>query len=65
MVIKEGVDDFRESHASNNCMIIQTKDGTNIFLCLSFQKAEKKGKEGKVGFGGPVVSSLYQEETIR
>ncbi|XP_066481055.1 acyl-CoA-binding domain-containing protein 6 isoform X2 [Tiliqua scincoides] len=29
------------------------------------QIAEKKGKEGKTGFGGPVVSSLYQEETIR
>ncbi|XP_053247306.1 acyl-CoA-binding domain-containing protein 6 isoform X3 [Podarcis raffonei] len=29
------------------------------------QIAEKKGKEGKAGFGGPVVSSLYQEETIR
>ncbi|XP_053103087.1 acyl-CoA-binding domain-containing protein 6 isoform X2 [Hemicordylus capensis] len=29
------------------------------------QIAEKKGKEGKSGFGGPVVSSLYQEETIR
>nr|XP_056700510.1 acyl-CoA-binding domain-containing protein 6 [Euleptes europaea] len=29
------------------------------------QVVEKKGKEGKAGFGGPVVSSLYQEETIR
>ncbi|XP_060630441.2 acyl-CoA-binding domain-containing protein 6 [Anolis sagrei] len=29
------------------------------------QVTEKKGKEGKGGFGGPVVSSLYQEETIR
>ncbi|XP_003219917.2 acyl-CoA-binding domain-containing protein 6 [Anolis carolinensis] len=29
------------------------------------QITEKKGKEGKGGFGGPVVSSLYQEETIR
>ncbi|XP_074859382.1 acyl-CoA-binding domain-containing protein 6 isoform X2 [Carettochelys insculpta] len=29
------------------------------------QIPEKKGKEGKSGFGGPVVSSLYQEETIR
>uniref|UniRef100_A0A8D0HSE5 Acyl-CoA-binding domain-containing protein 6 n=1 Tax=Sphenodon punctatus TaxID=8508 RepID=A0A8D0HSE5_SPHPU len=29
------------------------------------QTTEKKGKEGKSGFGGPVVSSLYQEETIR
>ncbi|XP_061490239.1 acyl-CoA-binding domain-containing protein 6 isoform X3 [Rhineura floridana] len=29
------------------------------------QIAEKKGKEGKAGLGGPVVSSLYQEETIR
>ncbi|XP_042321699.1 acyl-CoA-binding domain-containing protein 6 isoform X1 [Sceloporus undulatus] len=29
------------------------------------QITEKKGKEGKAGFGGPVVSSLYQEETIR
>ncbi|XP_054837528.1 acyl-CoA-binding domain-containing protein 6 [Eublepharis macularius] len=29
------------------------------------QVTEKKGKEGKAGFGGPVVSSLYQEETIR
>ncbi|KAF7241341.1 Acyl-CoA-binding domain-containing protein 6 [Varanus komodoensis] len=29
------------------------------------QIAEKKGREGKTGFGGPVISSLYQEETIR
>ncbi|KAG6930787.1 acyl-CoA binding domain containing 6, partial [Chelydra serpentina] len=29
------------------------------------QTPEKRGKEGKSGFGGPVVSSLYQEETIR
>ncbi|XP_075792933.1 acyl-CoA-binding domain-containing protein 6 [Pelodiscus sinensis] len=29
------------------------------------QIPEKRGKEGKIGFGGPVVSSLYQEETIR
>uniref|UniRef100_A0A8D0DM70 Acyl-CoA-binding domain-containing protein 6 n=1 Tax=Salvator merianae TaxID=96440 RepID=A0A8D0DM70_SALMN len=29
------------------------------------QVAEKKGKEGKAVFGGAVVSSLYQEETIR
>ncbi|XP_048716274.1 acyl-CoA-binding domain-containing protein 6 isoform X3 [Lepidochelys kempii] len=29
------------------------------------QTPEKRGKEGKTGFGGPVVSSLYQEETIR
>ncbi|XP_063154528.1 acyl-CoA-binding domain-containing protein 6 isoform X2 [Candoia aspera] len=29
------------------------------------QISEKKGKEGKAVFGGPVVSSLYQEETIR
>ncbi|XP_015282809.1 PREDICTED: acyl-CoA-binding domain-containing protein 6 [Gekko japonicus] len=29
------------------------------------QVVEKKGKEGKASFGGPVVSSLYQEETIR
>ncbi|XP_068921540.1 acyl-CoA-binding domain-containing protein 6 isoform X2 [Petaurus breviceps papuanus] len=29
------------------------------------QMAEKKGKEVNAGFGGPVVSSLYQEETIR
>ncbi|XP_005290819.1 acyl-CoA-binding domain-containing protein 6 isoform X1 [Chrysemys picta bellii] len=29
------------------------------------QTPEKSGKEGKTGFGGPVVSSLYQEETIR
>ncbi|XP_077188337.1 acyl-CoA-binding domain-containing protein 6 isoform X1 [Paroedura picta] len=29
------------------------------------QVVEKKGKEGKTSFGGPVVSSLYQEETIR
>ncbi|NXG68573.1 ACBD6 protein, partial [Baryphthengus martii] len=26
---------------------------------------EKRGKESKTAFGGPVVSSLYQEETIR
>ncbi|XP_025940426.1 acyl-CoA-binding domain-containing protein 6 isoform X10 [Apteryx rowi] len=26
---------------------------------------EKRGKECKTAFGGPVVSSLYQEETIR
>uniref|UniRef100_A0A6I8NRB0 Acyl-CoA-binding domain-containing protein 6 n=1 Tax=Ornithorhynchus anatinus TaxID=9258 RepID=A0A6I8NRB0_ORNAN len=29
------------------------------------QAPEEKEKEGKVGFGGPVISSLYQEETIR
>ncbi|KYO24268.1 acyl-CoA-binding domain-containing protein 6 isoform X1 [Alligator mississippiensis] len=29
------------------------------------QTTEKKGKGGKTTFGGPVVSSLYQEETIR
>lgn len=29
------------------------------------QISEKKGKETKSGFGGPVVSSLYHEETIR
>lgn len=29
------------------------------------QTPEKKGKEAKCGFGGPVVSSLYHEETIR
>ncbi|XP_038614525.1 acyl-CoA-binding domain-containing protein 6 [Tachyglossus aculeatus] len=29
------------------------------------QTPEKKEKEGKIGFGGPVISSLYQEETIR
>ncbi|XP_010172354.1 acyl-CoA-binding domain-containing protein 6 [Antrostomus carolinensis] len=29
------------------------------------QTTEKRGKEGKTAFGGPVVSSLYQEETIR
>ncbi|KAM4861620.1 acyl-CoA-binding domain-containing protein 6 isoform 1-T1 [Thomomys bottae] len=29
------------------------------------QIPEKKGKETKSGFGGPVVSSLYHEETIR
>ncbi|XP_050819332.1 acyl-CoA-binding domain-containing protein 6 isoform X2 [Gopherus flavomarginatus] len=29
------------------------------------QTPEKSRKEGKTGFGGPVVSSLYQEETIR
>lgn len=29
------------------------------------QVSEKKGKEGSSGFGGPVVSSLYHEETIR
>ncbi|XP_007525909.1 acyl-CoA-binding domain-containing protein 6 isoform X2 [Erinaceus europaeus] len=29
------------------------------------QLPEKKGKEAKTGFGGPVVSSLYQEEIIR
>ncbi|XP_060053758.1 acyl-CoA-binding domain-containing protein 6 isoform X1 [Erinaceus europaeus] len=31
----------------------------------SLQLPEKKGKEAKTGFGGPVVSSLYQEEIIR
>lgn len=30
-----------------------------------FQTTEKRGKESKTAFGGPVVSSLYQEETIR
>ncbi|XP_072723871.1 acyl-CoA-binding domain-containing protein 6 isoform X1 [Ciconia boyciana] len=29
------------------------------------QTTEKRGKESKTTFGGPVVSSLYQEETIR
>ncbi|XP_008064432.1 acyl-CoA-binding domain-containing protein 6 isoform X2 [Carlito syrichta] len=29
------------------------------------QTQEKKGKEANTGFGGPVVSSLYHEETIR
>ncbi|XP_064310586.1 acyl-CoA-binding domain-containing protein 6 isoform X2 [Phalacrocorax carbo] len=29
------------------------------------QTTEKKGRESKTAFGGPVVSSLYQEETIR
>nr|XP_033772679.1 acyl-CoA-binding domain-containing protein 6 [Geotrypetes seraphini] len=29
------------------------------------QIAEKKGEKLKTGFGGPVVSCLYQEETIR
>ncbi|XP_063095933.1 acyl-CoA-binding domain-containing protein 6 isoform X4 [Cavia porcellus] len=29
------------------------------------QTSEKKGKEARSGFGGPVVSSLYHEETIR
>ncbi|EGW10148.1 acyl-CoA-binding domain-containing protein 6 isoform X1 [Cricetulus griseus] len=29
------------------------------------QVSEKKGKEANNGFGGPVVSSLYHEETIR
>ncbi|XP_064004247.1 acyl-CoA-binding domain-containing protein 6 isoform X5 [Pogoniulus pusillus] len=29
------------------------------------QMTEKKVKENKTAFGGPVVSSLYQEETIR
>uniref|UniRef100_A0A452DPX0 Acyl-CoA-binding domain-containing protein 6 n=1 Tax=Capra hircus TaxID=9925 RepID=A0A452DPX0_CAPHI len=29
------------------------------------QSPEKKGKEAKMGFGGPVVSSLYHEEIIR
>lgn len=29
------------------------------------QAPEKKGKEVNTGFGGPVVSSLYHEETIR
>ncbi|XP_068272980.1 acyl-CoA-binding domain-containing protein 6 isoform X3 [Nyctibius grandis] len=29
------------------------------------QTTEKRGKESKTAFGGPVVSSLYQEETIR
>uniref|UniRef100_A0A8B9RUX4 Acyl-CoA-binding domain-containing protein 6 n=1 Tax=Accipiter nisus TaxID=211598 RepID=A0A8B9RUX4_9AVES len=28
------------------------------------QTTEKRGKESKTAFGGPVVSSLYQEETI-
>ncbi|NXR62037.1 ACBD6 protein, partial [Rhadina sibilatrix] len=28
------------------------------------QTTEKRGKEGKTGFGGPVISSLYQEEEI-
>ncbi|XP_043941678.1 acyl-CoA-binding domain-containing protein 6 [Protopterus annectens] len=27
--------------------------------------SQTKGKEQRVGFGGPVISSLYQEETIR
>ncbi|XP_074689049.1 acyl-CoA-binding domain-containing protein 6 isoform X3 [Strix aluco] len=31
----------------------------------NFQMTEKRGKESKTAFGGPVVSSLYQEETIR
>ncbi|XP_059947163.1 acyl-CoA-binding domain-containing protein 6 isoform X1 [Mesoplodon densirostris] len=29
------------------------------------QSPEKKGKEANIGFGGPVVSSLYHEEIIR
>uniref|UniRef100_A0A0D9RIZ2 Acyl-CoA-binding domain-containing protein 6 n=1 Tax=Chlorocebus sabaeus TaxID=60711 RepID=A0A0D9RIZ2_CHLSB len=29
------------------------------------QIPEKKGKEANTGFGGPVISSLYHEETIR
>ncbi|XP_037681167.1 acyl-CoA-binding domain-containing protein 6 isoform X2 [Choloepus didactylus] len=29
------------------------------------QTPEKKGKEANTGFGGPVVSCLYHEETIR
>ncbi|XP_010226928.1 PREDICTED: acyl-CoA-binding domain-containing protein 6 [Tinamus guttatus] len=29
------------------------------------QATEKRGKDCKTAFGGPVVSSLYQEETIR
>lgn len=29
------------------------------------QLSEKKGKDAKTGFGGPVVSSLYHEEIIR
>ncbi|XP_042662684.1 acyl-CoA-binding domain-containing protein 6 isoform X2 [Tyto alba] len=29
------------------------------------QMTDKRGKESKTAFGGPVVSSLYQEETIR
>ncbi|XP_061859717.1 acyl-CoA-binding domain-containing protein 6 isoform X2 [Colius striatus] len=29
------------------------------------QTTEKRGKESKTAFGGPVVSSLYQEEIIR
>ncbi|XP_017592891.1 PREDICTED: acyl-CoA-binding domain-containing protein 6 [Corvus brachyrhynchos] len=29
------------------------------------QTTEKRGKESKTVFGGPVISSLYQEETIR
>ncbi|NXP38324.1 ACBD6 protein, partial [Leiothrix lutea] len=28
------------------------------------QTTEKRGKESKTGFGGPVISSLYQEEEI-
>ncbi|XP_058130803.1 acyl-CoA-binding domain-containing protein 6 isoform X1 [Dasypus novemcinctus] len=33
--------------------------------CWNPQTSEKKGKEANTGFGGPVVSSLYHEETIR
>ncbi|XP_057283046.1 acyl-CoA-binding domain-containing protein 6 isoform X2 [Pezoporus wallicus] len=37
-----------------------------LYLYARFkQMTEKRGKESKTAFGGPVVSSLYQEETIR
>ncbi|KAI6064183.1 Acyl-CoA-binding domain-containing protein 6 [Aix galericulata] len=52
-------------------------EGTSIPVCPEMHPAfldgvgsrdattEKRGKESKTAFGGPVVSSLYQEETIR
>ncbi|XP_054406399.1 acyl-CoA-binding domain-containing protein 6 isoform X3 [Pongo abelii] len=33
--------------------------------CSGLKIPEKKGKEANTGFGGPVISSLYHEETIR
>ncbi|ELW70876.1 Acyl-CoA-binding domain-containing protein 6 [Tupaia chinensis] len=37
-----------------------------LYLYARYKQApEKKGKEVNTGFGGPVVSSLYHEETIR
>ncbi|XP_075012914.1 acyl-CoA-binding domain-containing protein 6 isoform X5 [Calonectris borealis] len=38
----------------------------NFQICRGAEfMTEKRGKESKTAFGGPVVSSLYQEETIR